>query len=114
LRLVGAHQRTAAGIAEDDDAFDTGLFLQPTHADADVDQRVFQQEERFVTTKARIPTQKSEATLRHELAEIVFTEVDVVVRRDERRVRAFPNRRVVQTLARMKPGAVARRRWGNE
>src|SRR4029434_4722181 len=54
-------------------------------------------------------TQKPEAALRHELAEIMFAEIDVVVRRDERGMRTFPNRRVVQTLARIKPGAVTRR-----
>src|SRR3546814_2393490 len=61
LGLVGAHQRAAARIAENDDLLDAGLLLEPFHADADVEHRMFEQELVLDPAIARVPAEKAEA-----------------------------------------------------
>ena len=51
LRLVGPHQRTAPRVAENDDLLDPGFLVEPAYADADVDQRVLEQEVGFSAAK---------------------------------------------------------------
>src|SRR3546814_15169389 len=58
--LIGAHQRAAARIAEDDDLLDARFFLQPLHADADVEHRMFEQELVLDAALARLPAEETE------------------------------------------------------
>ena len=109
LRLVRAHQRAAAGVADDDDGVDTRLLAQPPHARGDVDERVLEQEERLVAAVPGVPAEEPEASLGEGLGEVVLGEVDVVVRRDARHLRRGARRPVVEALARVRsvPGTSA-------
>jgi hypothetical protein len=100
LRLVGAHQRTAAGIAENDDFLDA-VVLEPFHADADVDQGMLEQELVLGAAIARVPAQEADSALGHVGREIVLGEVDVVVRCDHRDARLLSLRSPVDALARI-------------
>ncbi len=86
LGLIGAHQRAAAGIAEDDHPLDTGLLAQPAHAHADVDQGVFEDEQVLGAAITGVPAQKAEAGPGEIGGDIVFGEIDVVVGGDQRRL----------------------------
>ena len=79
LRLVGAHQRAAAGVADDHDHVGAGVLPQPPHAGADVDERVLEEEEGLVAPVARVPAEEPDAALGERLGEVVLGEVDVVV-----------------------------------
>ncbi len=83
FRLIRRHQRTAAGIAEQHDLFDTGLLAQPLHADGNIDQRMFEQELIFRAAKARVPAEETVTAFGKKRPEIVFREIHIVVIGDE-------------------------------
>ena len=69
---------------------DARRFLQPFHADGDVDQRVLQREQILGAAKARVPAEKAE-TARGEIGrDVVLGEIDVVVRGDDRGLGRVP------------------------
>ena len=79
LALIGAHERSAAGVSEQDHPAYPGLVPQPPHAGADVDQRVFKQKIGLVASKAGVPAEKPVAAFGHVRAEIMLAEIDVVM-----------------------------------
>jgi hypothetical protein len=105
LRLVGRHQRSAAGVAEQHDGLHAGQLAQPPHAHADLGERVVEQEMGLVSAEARVPAEEAEAALGHQCGQVMLGEVDVVVRRDECGPRPSGRRPVVQALARVAAGA---------
>ena len=109
LRLIRAHQRAAARIAEDHDALDA-LLAQPFHAGADVDQRMLQREQVLGAAIARVPAEEAVTAGRDVGREVMLAEIAVVVRRDQRDARALALRRPVDALARMAADFAARRR----
>src|SRR3546814_4271706 len=84
LGLIGTHQRAAPRIAENDDRLDAGLLLEPFHADADVEHRMFEQELVLDPAIARVPAEETEALPREIGRDIMFGEIDVIMRRDDR------------------------------
>ena len=100
LGLVGAHQRPAARVAEQHHTLDA-LLAQPAHTDCDLGEGVVEQEVRLRAAEPGVPTEEPVAALREVRREVVLGEVDVVVRRDERRRRAVAGRGVVDALARV-------------
>lgn len=90
LGLVGGHERTAAGVAEQHHPGDPGLIAQPPHADAHVREGVIEQEVGLVAAEAGVPTEEPEAVPGEEVGQVVLGEVDVVVRRDERHLGPDP------------------------
>ena len=72
----------------------------------DINQRMFEQEKRFVAAKSGIPTQKSNTSSSHQVAQIVFAKVDIVVGGNERHLGRLTLRFVVQTLAGVKACSV--------
>ena len=111
LRLVGGHQRPAARVAEQHDPVRPGLLAQPPDPDADLRQRVVEQEVRLVPAEPGIPAEEAESALGQIAGEIVLGEVDVVVGRDERRRRPGPGWPVVDALARVAAGARPADHW---
>ena len=112
LCLVGRHQRTAAGIAQQHNGFYALDLAQPAHPDADVDQCVVQQEAALVSAVAGVPPEESDPAGGHVIGEIVFGEIDLIVRGDHRDLRLAPHAAVVEPLAWMpaRPGPPCRRR----
>ena len=109
LRLVGRHQRAATGIAQQHNGFHALHLAQPAHADADVDQRVIEQEAALVAAKAGVPAEEADAAGGHVVGEVVLGEVDLIVRGDHRHLRPAPDAAVVEPLARMAAGSGAPR-----
>ena len=101
LRLIGGHQRAATGIAQQHNGFDALHLAQPAHADADVDQRVVEQEAALVAAEAGVPAEEADAAGGHVVGEVVLGEVDLIVRGDHRDLRLAADAAVVDPLARM-------------
>ena len=101
LRLVGGHQRPATGITEQHNGFDALDLAQPADADADVDQRVVEQEAALEAAVAGVPAEESDAAGGHVVGEIVLGEVDLVVRGDHRDLGLAAHAAVVEALARV-------------
>jgi len=84
------------------------LLTQPAYADADVDQRVFQQELIFGAAIAGVPAQEAVAVRGEVGRDVVLAEVDVIVRRNEGGFRPPAGRGGVNPLTGMATGLDAR------
>src|SRR3546814_5704322 len=87
--LIGAHQRAAARIAEDDNLLDARFFLQPLHADADVEHRMFEQELVLDAAIARIPAEETETLPREIGGDIMLGKVHIIMGGDDRDLRTL-------------------------
>ena len=101
LRLVSGHQRATAGITQQHNGFHALNLAQPAHPDADVDQRVVEQEAALVSAVAGVPAEEPDPAGGHVIGEIVLGEIDLIVRGDHRDLRFAPHAAVVEALARM-------------
>ena len=110
LGLVRGHQRAAARVAQQHHLPGPGLFAQPAHPDADLGQRVVQEEVRLAAAEPGVPAEEPEASFGHEAGQVVLGKVHVVVGGDERHPRPAGRRAVVDALARV----TARARPGPE
>ena len=85
LGLVSGHERSAAGVAEKHDSLDAGQLTQPAHADADLRERVVEQEVRLVPAETGVPAEEAIAAAGQQGCQVMLGKVHVVVRSDERR-----------------------------
>ena len=62
LRLICRHQRSATGIAEEDNVFHRRDFAEPLNADTDVLQSVFEDEAAFEAAESGVPAKEADAS----------------------------------------------------
>ena len=81
--------------------FDARHFLQPLHADADVDDRMFEQELVLHSAIAGVPAKEAETLPREIGGDIMFREIDVIVRGDDRDLGPLARLGPIDALARV-------------
>ena len=114
LSLVGGHQGAAARVAEDHDGVDAGGLAQPSHAMADVGERVLQSEVRALAPVPRVPAEEPEPALGERAGHVVVGVVDDVMRGEERHRRPAARGPVVDALVGIAAEAVPRCISGSE
>src|SRR3546814_3894079 len=92
-----------------DDLLDARFFLQPLHADADFEHRMFEQELVLDAAIARIPAEETETLPREIGGDIMLGKVHIIMGGDDRDLRTLARLGPIDALARMPARLDARR-----